>query len=187
MLRGLALLFLATLLACGGSGGGSGPQPAPTPPTLAYTDPPAGGFRWTRNPLLSSSTLLVLDLQGPGPSLAGRGVVFTLGVNPGVVSWAPAGSGQSGLVQNLAFNLGSGVQLLKYGVQGGQLQAGIFQKGQGNAIPLDGALCRVALSLSGSATSGTQPAPVAPTLKLFPDIGSQLVDQTCAFGTLAVQ
>jgi len=85
----------------------------------------------------------VLDLEGPGPGAAGRGVAFKLRANPEASRWVDV-SGQ-GRVQNLAFDLGAGTPLMRSNLDGGVLQAGIFQKGQGNALPLEGPLCRVAI------------------------------------------
>jgi hypothetical protein len=195
MTRTLCLLALLTLAACGGGGGGSSsptptptPTPAPTPTStgLAYVDPPATGWRWAQNPLLSSPGHLVLELQGPGPGVSGRGVAFSLLADPTQVFWA---SYPSTVVENLVFNLGTGPQLMATSRQGGLLVAGIFQKGQGNAVAMNGALCRVSLAPTpgSTLTRGTTLALTVPNLQLFPDSGNQLVTQTCAVGVLSAQ
>lgn len=190
MKRLLAALGLALLTACGGGGGGGGDSTPPPPPAvgLVYTDPAGGGWRWTRNPALSTANRLVLDLQGPGPAASGRGVVFSLKADPALVAWSPVAAPGPALVQNLAvFNLGTGTALFKYSQQGGLLQAGIFQKGQGNAAALDGPVCRVVLAPASALSSGVQVALSAPNLQVLPESGAQLNQQPCAVGTLAAQ
>ena len=168
MKRTLGLLALLTLAACGG-GGSSGSTTPPTSAVRAYVDPPASGWRWTRNSQLSTSGYLVLELQGPGSAVSGRGVVFSLQADPGTVTWVPY---PSSLVQNLAFNLGTGVPLMAQQQQAGLLTAGIFQKGQGNALALNGSLCRVALAPVAGLPKGRTLALSAPNLQLVPDTGT---------------
>ena len=184
MTRFLLILTLLALTACGGGGRSSQP---PSAPALTYTDPAGPGWRWVQNPVLSSPTRLVLELQGPGTSVSGRGVAFSLQADPAALAWAAPNPASGSLVENLAFNLGTGIPLLKYGQDGGLLRAGIFQKGQGNATALNGSLCRVALVPAGPPQGGRPLALTVQANQLFPETGSTLADQACAIGTVTFQ
>ena len=177
MKRALALLPLLLLAACGG-----GTRPC-APPVLTYADPSPGGFRWVRNPDLSTSRLVVLDLEGPGPAAAGRGVVFKLRADPAASRWVEV-SGQ-GRVQNLAFDLGAGTPLMRSNLDGGVLQAGIFQKGRGNAAPLEGPLCRVAIEALDGLPAGRAIELEVLATQMLPAAGAALQDQPCKVGVLA--
>ena len=143
------LSFLFLLSACGGGGGSSAPTPTPVPtPTwatsLAYTDPPATGFRLVKNTSLSTPSHLVLDLAGPSGQNA-QGLSFILTADAGKVQWTTPPSA-SGLVQNLAFSLGSGTPaLVGKDIGGGILQGAAFQKA--GSQPLGQPLLRVCLDL----------------------------------------
>lgn len=154
----VACSALLLTLACGGGGGGGGASaPAPTPATpattLTYTDPPGGGYRLVGNAALSTPTKLVLDLVGP-TGQGGQGVAFILQADSMKVSWTQP-SDTSGLVQNLAFDLGSGPVALVGSVKGyGALHGAVFQKS--GSISLGRPLLRVGLTLnSGAASAGT--------------------------------
>ena len=170
----------------GGNGGGNGGGTTATV-GLAYADPTGSGWRWVRNPALSSPTSLVLELQGPGPATLGRGVVFSLQAKASETGWVGPAAGGGSLVQNIAFNLGTGAPLVRTSVKDGLLQAGVFQKGQGNAIALGGALCRVDLTPGSGLVSGQALTLTAPVLQLFPDTGTVLAPQSVAVGTLTAQ
>ena len=141
------------------------------------------GFRFNQNAGLSTPTRLVLDLMGP-ETQAGRGVAFTLAAGPGV-AWDPMPAGGAGFLENVAFDLGSGIALLKTAVTGGTLQAMVFQKGPGGARALGGPICRVALVGSGGAP-GTIPLTVT-TFQVLPATGGALHDAPCELGTLVAQ
>ena len=177
------LLSLAGLLACGGGGG----QPAP--PGLVYTDPPAAGYRFVRNATLSTPTHLVLDLVGPGGD-RGRGVTFALTLAPGPVAWAKVAPGDPQYLQNLLFDLGAGLPLLKSDLQGqATLLADLFQKGPGNDKALAGPLCRVALDAVPPLAPAAGLAITVAQFQFLPPAGSVLTDATarCAVGALAVR
>jgi hypothetical protein len=182
----LVPLLLILAVACGGGGGGGGtPRPA-SPTRLVYTDPPAGGWRWVRN-AATTDTLLVLDLQGPGPGSTGRGVAFSLTVGNAAVTWEKAAGTSSLVAPGQVLDLGSGVQLFKTQVVAVSLTAGLFQKGRGNAVPLDGRVCSVGLALGNPQSApGSVPLTV-PLFQVLPATGSTLVDTPCAVGTLALQ
>jgi hypothetical protein len=115
-------------------------------------------------------------------------VVFSLQADPALVTWSPVGTTGTALVQNLAvLDLGQGIPLVKYFQQGGLLQAGIFQKGQGNAAAMAGPLVRVVLVPAPGLVAGQAIALSAPHCQLFPDSGTQLKAQACAVGVLAAQ
>ena len=76
---------------------------------------------------------------------------------------------------------------MRTSVKDGLLQAGVFQKGQGNAIPLGGTLCRVDLTPGSGLVPGQTLTLTAPALRLFPDTGTALVPQSVAVGTLTAQ
>jgi hypothetical protein len=94
-------------------------------------------------------------------------------------------AGQTGFLENVAFDLGTGISLLKTSVTNGTLQAMVFQKGPGGAKALGGPLCRVALVGSGAA-SGTIAFTVT-TFQVLPATGGALQDAPCALGTLVAQ
>lgn len=156
---------------------------------LAYTDPTSGTYRLVRNATLSTSTHLVLDLLGPAGT-QGRGVGFYLSADTSKVTWTKVSGADPELVQNGAFTLGSGQQLLKAKVTGSELQAGVYQKG--SAVPAvtftaSGALARVALDLNGNPALGAVTfSAVANKAVVLPAAGAQTVI-TVSVGTLAAQ
>lgn len=179
-----ALLSLAGLLACGGGGGSLPPQPA-----LVYVDPPATGYRFVRNPGLSTAGHLVLELVGPAGD-RGRGVAFTLTLAPGPVTWAKVAPGDPQYVQNLLFDLGTGVPLVKTDVQAGTtLLANLFQKGPGNDKSLAAPICRIALDGVPPLARTAGLAITVAQFRFLPPSGNVLTDATarCAVGTLSVQ
>lgn len=157
--------------------------------TLAYTDPAAGTYRLVRNATLSTTTHLVLDLLGP-VGTSGRGVGFYLSADTTKVNWVKVSGADAELVQNGAFTLGAGTQLLKAKATGDVLQAGVYQKG--SAVPAvaftaTGALARVALDLKGNPALGAITfSAVAPKAVVLPDTGPQTLI-TISVGTLTAQ
>ena len=171
---GLAAVALALLLGCGGSRGAGTSG-------LAYTDPTASGFRLVRNTALSTPAHLVLDLMGPTDGLA-RGVAFTLDAGSAPVAWAPVQPDDGRYAQNAAFDLGADPQIFVTQVQGSQLSVILYEKRPGNAKPLGGSLCRVALDAQAPALSA---APLAVTqFRVLPETGADLVAAPCAAGTV---
>lgn len=187
---GLTVLFA---LACGG--GGTSTPPTPPPPTktiadtLAYTNPTSGDYKLVRNTSLSSATHLVLDLMGPATG-NGRGVAFTLTADTTKVTWAKVAGTDANLVQNGAFSLGSGTQIVSAKASGNTLQAGLFQKGSAvAAVSLNTALARVALDLKAGivpVNSTVTLSAVTGKANVLPETGApQTV--TLTLGTLAAQ
>ncbi len=154
----VALLGLATLLACGGGGGGGTPAPPPKTiaDTLTYTNPTAGNYRLVRDST-STQSRLVLDLVGPATGTA-HGVAFILTLS-GSASWTNPDS----YTQNVAFSLGSTPQILSRKLSGNTLQVGIFQKSKATgqnptpatAVSLNQTLAKVSLDLGTSVPVGT--------------------------------
>jgi hypothetical protein len=157
----LLLLALQALLSCsGGGGGGGGGNPPPPPPTpvLTYTDPSSGAYRLVRNPGKSSGTHLVFDVVYAGTgSLNARGVGFYLNVDASKATWARVDAVDTDLVQKGVIDPGPTNPLLKAKVSGGELQAGIYQKGSSQAavtLTANSALARVALDIRPGITTG---------------------------------
>lgn len=141
-------LMLAFLSACGGGGGGTS-NPTPTGPTAAtgldYTNPASGTFRLLKNTAKSTPSLLVLDLEASGaPALAG--VALVLSTDAAKAAWLKVDATDAELAQGGAFPMGESVIRAK--VQGGELQAGFFQRG-GKPLATSGTvvLARFALQL----------------------------------------
>ena len=186
----LSGLALASLMAC--SGGGNTPN-NPTPKTIAdrldYTNPTSGTYTLVKDTNASTQTHLVLNLMGP-VGTQGTGVGFYLSADTSKVTWVRVGSSDTEFVKNGAFNLGSGVQLLKSKVIGDQLQAGVFQKG--TTVPAvtftaTSVLASVALDLKGSVPIGSTvwSSTQAPSTKAVLNQGSGAsVPITINYGTL---
>lgn len=150
-------LLLGALLACGG--GGSNNPPAPVSATrLTYTDPTTGSYLLKRNATLSTSTHLVLDLCGPaGASGCGASASFTLGGTAATWKNVAASDAAATYVANgTAFNLGSGIPILKAKLTGSTLVAAVAEKGLATPKTLDQPLLRVAVDLvPGSAVGAS--------------------------------
>jgi hypothetical protein len=173
--------------ACGGGGGGGGgSSAAQSVLTLAYTDPPPGGYRFVRDAGLSTGSHLVLDLVGPGLD-QGRGVAFSLSLAAGPVAWSRVAPGDAQYVENALFNLGPGIPLVKTAVQQGTLLVDVFQKGRNNALALAGPICRVALDAQPPLTTVADSLLQVVQFQLLPPNGQTLASATCAVGALTVQ
>jgi hypothetical protein len=151
--------------------------------TLTYTDPVGSGFRLMRNAALSTASKLVLDLVGP--SGTGQGIAIIINADQSKVTWSnPPSSGA--LVQNLAFNLGSGTQALVGKATGNQLQSAAFQKPGAAAVNLGQPLLRMSLDLNPA-------VPVNTSISMSFSGGNQLpasggpASITVAVGTLLAQ
>jgi hypothetical protein len=182
--RLLLPLALAGLLACGGGGGRGGDA---SRLGLVYADPPASGYRFIRDAQLSTGAHLVLDLVGPATD-QGRGVAFSLELAPGPVAWARVAAADPQYVENILFDPGPGIPLLKSAIQGQTtLLVDDFQKGPGNDRSLDGPICRVALDAQPPLASASIPLSVV-QFRVLPAAGTSLTDATanCAVGTLAI-
>ena len=177
------LISVATLLgvlsACGGGGGDGSPIPPPPPPpvtatTLVYTPPSGGSYQMVRN-AGSTPTHLILDLVGPAGT-SGRGIGFYLNADTGRITWSKVSGSDAELVQNGAFNLGSGVLALKAKVNGNELQAGVYQKGTSAPAIAFGStvvLARVAMDLKSGLTPGAVSFSAVPNkAMLLPDVGA---------------
>jgi hypothetical protein len=178
-------ILLTTLLAMVGCLDGRSGSGAPPDVALAYADPADSGWRWRQNQDLSTPTKLVLELWGPDPAVMGRGVVFTLQADAAALDWAPGREG-GGLAENLALLPRDGQLLTRHQRTGGSLTATILQLGRGNAVPMDRAVCRVALQAKAGLRPGAAPVLTAPRLQVFPSTGADLVTVPCAVGTVTV-
>jgi len=180
MKRAAPILALAIggVLACGGGGGADAPASG-----LVYVDPSGPGYRFVRNPELSSATHLVLDLMGPDGDRA-RGVAFTLELGAGPARWAKVAPEDPQYLENLLFDLGPGIPLLKSALQGDTtLLADAFQKGPGNEKVMAGPICRVALDSQGP-PSGANISISVVRFQLRPPTGAGLADAPCAVGKI---
>ena len=178
---------LGLALACGGGGGGQS-QPNPTPTTwastLVYTDPVATGFRLVKNPTLSTPTKVVLDLMGPSGQ-TGQGVAFMLKTDAALASWTQP-PGASGLVQNVAFDLGSGTPALVGKDKGsGVLEGAIFQKSGSSALGQP--LARVSLSLKSGVVPVNASIPLSFTAGNTLSGTGTVTPITLAVGTLVAK
>ncbi|HEU4950766.1 MAG TPA: hypothetical protein VFT46_02385 [Holophagaceae bacterium] len=183
---------LAGLLACSGGGGSdsgtSGGTSNPNAATkLAYTDPTPSSGQWALvKDAASTDTHLILDLVPPSDAVAGFGVGFTLTAGTGV-KWTKVSGSDAEYVHNVAYTLGSGVQLIKGTVKTSTLTAGVFQKGL-STTPVShgsGTVASVALDLAPGA-SKTASVTITPTVsKELQASGMQ--PMTVAVGTLSLQ
>lgn len=192
LLKTASGLALAGMLACGGGGGSdssaSGGTTNPNAATkLAYTDPTPSSGQWAlmKDPA-STDTHLILDLVPPAEAVSGFGVGFTLGAGTGV-KWSKVSGGDAQYVHNIAYSLGSGVQLIKGTVAGSTLTAGVFQKGLATTPVAHGigATVSVALDLAPGASKAAS-VTITPTVsKELQAAGMQPL--TLAVGTLSLQ
>lgn len=145
-----AVLMLS--VACGGifdPNGIFGPSKG-----LEYTDAPSGDFRLICNHELSTQTRVVLDVVGKSGQL-GRGLTFSLNVDPAKAQWVKVSEADSQLAQNGSLNLGTGVQAFKVNVNGGKLSFLAGQKGETiSAKDLGHSLARVALEFKSGSLKG---------------------------------
>lgn len=187
MLAGL----LGFLSACGGGGGGSAaPPPAPPAPKatgLTYSDPAGSGFRLLKD-ASSTSARLILRLVGPAGT-TGRGVSFTLAVDPALADLVKVNDGDPEYVQNGdVFLLGSAPQLLKGVRQNGTVFLTVTQKGSGPARPLDGTLLKVAIQFKASANLGAGTSiPLALTEGQYLPASGGAATMTVSAGALTAQ
>ena len=190
---GLAALGLVAFLGCKDTGSPSAsPNPStPTATTLAYADPTTGNYLLKKNPTLSTTSHLVLDLVGPAAT-TGSGISATFSADTTKVTWAnvsaldPANT----LIQNGGtFNLGSAPQILKGKVIGSTLQVATAQKGIGSPVSLNAPLLRIALDLKASQPTGAVAlsALSASHQSQVLDGTGNLVDITVTVGTLTAQ
>jgi hypothetical protein len=132
-----AAALLLGVLGCGGGKSSSGPSLAYTNPTIRSAD-----FQLVQDSA-STGQNLVLDLVGPSGT-SGVGVTFSFKLDTSQATWGTSPAVTNGNV----FSLGSGTQLAKGWVTGGQLQGIVSNKGlTGSSLVSD-------LSLSTSGTAG---------------------------------
>lgn len=143
----LASVIIPVFLACGGSGGGGG---ATTASSLTYTDPTGTSYRLLRDPVNSTGSHLILNLVGPA-STELSGVGFLLTADASKATWAVINNGQ--YVGNAVF----ATPLVESKVKAGELQAGVYQRGNLSAFTTDAAsvLATVALDLQPNLNVGT--------------------------------
>ena len=173
---GMAGLLLAGLAACSG-GSNASTATSGTATTLSYTAPVSRGYRLVQN-AASTSTHLVLDLVGADGAQA-QGVTFNISCDGAKAAWSAPIAG-AGLVMNgKAFNLGTGVPLMKILATPSDVQAALYQKAGTPAASLqDQVLLTVALDLKPGAPKG----PVA----LSGFRGAQIQDANGIDQTIAV-
>ena len=171
--RLLPLPILALACACGG--GSHGPADATA---LVYTNPTdATSWRLVQDSA-STAAHLVLDLVGADGAQA-QGVTFNISCDGAKAAWSAPIAG-AGLVMNgKAFNLGTGVPLMKILATPSDVQAALYQKAGTPAASLqDQVLLTVALDLKPGAPKG----PVA----LSGFRGAQIQDANGIDQTIAV-
>lgn len=117
---------------------------------LAYVDPANTGWRLVKNTTLTTSNHLVLDLMAPA-STTGLGSGFQLRSDATKITWTKVASTDADFVQNVAFALGAGPQLIKGNVRSDDVLVGVFQPGTASPVNYSGALLRVALDYQTAA------------------------------------
>lgn len=184
---------LALLTACGGGGGsdssstpsGGGTSNAAT--KLVYTDPTPSSGQWALlKDAASTDTHLVLKLVPPSDAGSGFGVGFTIAA-PSSLVWSKVAGGDATMIHNLAYNLGSGTQLIKGVNKSGSLVAGVYQQGLATAAVAHstGAVASIAMDLKSGASKTT-----SATLTVNPSKELQaggMTGITIAVGQLALQ
>ncbi|HJV21571.1 MAG TPA: hypothetical protein VJ570_02690 [Holophagaceae bacterium] len=139
-------LALAGLLACGGgssSSGGGGSKYR-----LAYTNPSRTGIQLVQVPSMSTPTHLVLSVVVADPSVSAAGISLDLRAEAGVTTWAKVGASDADYVRpGTAFNLGTGLHIVKGKVTGNRLEVIVSQKAYDVPANLSGVLAYVALDL----------------------------------------
>jgi hypothetical protein len=169
----LAALGLVSILACSSGGGTPQTPPKTIADTLTYTNPTTGAYKLVQDTAASTKTHLVLDVVGTAGSGHGVSMIFTLAGTG--ASWSKVASTDAAYVQNVAFSLGTGTQMLVGKTSGTTLQIGAFQKrNSATAVSFNGTLAKIAIDLG----SGT---PVNTAITITPTKGSALM----ADGTLA--
>ncbi len=116
---------------------------------VTYEDPTDlnGSWRLVKNTALSTNSRIVFDLFGPAEQ-TGRGVDLTI-LTDWRAPWTKLASGDSEFALNQAFDLGSGPQLFKSGLEGNVLSLGVFQKGaSAPAVAYDKPLLSVGMDLA---------------------------------------
>lgn len=181
----LPVLALFLIIGCGGAGGGTA-----TPPTTAgtrafsYTDPSSGSYRLVKNPALSTTTHLVLDLTATGGT-TGNGIAFTLTLeDPSRATWAKVTVADSEALQNGAVFTPGPSLALKGKALGTELAGVVGLKGASTSTTLNGVLARVALDLPSGATVGPCALSVPKAQVLLAD--GTLAPITIQLGTLAI-
>jgi hypothetical protein len=111
-------------------------------------------------------------------------VVFDLQADPSGLAWVAPRTASSALVENVAFIPSPGQPVSRAATEAGRLQGGIFQLGRGNAVPLGGPLCRVALAPRPGLPAGTPLALANQSLRVYGAAGTTLTPQVCKVGTL---
>jgi hypothetical protein len=164
----------------------------PTPPVtkatgLAYTDPATGDFRLVKD-AASTNSKIILRLVGP-PATAGRGVAFTLAVDPTLAVLVRVADSDPEYIQNGdAFLLGEAPRLFKGIKQGGLLRATAAQKGVGSVRALDATLVRLALQFNPSSGVNAGVAiPITITEAQYLPASGQPWPMTITVGTLLAQ
>lgn len=152
----LASMAAALLPLVGCRGGGSSETSStsgPASPTLSYVDPAAGGYRFVRNPSLTTGNHLVLDLVAPSTEF-GAGVAVELQGDTSRIHWTRVASGDAQLVQNGTI-LAPGPSMVQAFPSGNALQVLVAQPGTGSPAAFSGPILRIALDPANGISTGS--------------------------------
>lgn len=162
--------FLGLTLACSG---GSGSDAKSGTSSTSTTTPPAAALHYTAPSNLqageyyldveSGQDTKTLTFKVVSPSSGqSRGLGFFLSADPAKVAWVNAGGSDPYVREGSAYNLGTAPKLLRGRLSGGDLQAGLFQKGAITPATLNRtSVAFLTLSLKDTAAPGT--VTLAPT------------------------
>jgi hypothetical protein len=148
--------LLALLLAGCSGATSSSTVTQPQVPSLHYTAPVGLSDSDYALELVDGqdSGALTFKLVSPAGGQS-RGVAFALAADPAKVVWSSAGGQDPLLAEGSVFTLGAAPKLLSAKASGGELRAGLFQKGAQAPAALNRSdLLHLALSLQGGAPAG---------------------------------
>lgn len=153
LLASLAAAFVTQIACMGGKSSETSTPSGSISHALSYVDPAAGGYRFVRNPSLSTGNHLVLDLVAPSTEM-GVGVAVELQGDASRIVWTRVTNGDAQLVQNGAV-LAPGPSMVQASTAGNALQVLVAQPGTGSPVAFSGAILRIALEPAGGISAGT--------------------------------